>query len=84
MSDRSGPGAPSGRAVEDRERLLRELAPRTLNVLVRRGADFATAEDAVQEAILKALGAWTEEPPQAIQAARVNQLLRRDDPTDRP
>ena len=26
-----------------------------LNVLVRRGADFATAEDAVQEAILKAL-----------------------------
>ena len=35
--------------------LLRALAPEVLNVLVRRGADFATAEDAVQEAIVKAL-----------------------------
>ena len=30
---------------------LRELVPRVLGVLVRRGADFATAEDAVQEAL---------------------------------
>ena len=43
--------------------LLRALAPEVLNVLVRRGADFATAEDAVQEAIVKALKAWPNDPP---------------------
>src|SRR3954451_7308972 len=43
--------------------LLRALAPEVLNVLVRRGADFATAEDAVQDAILKALTAWPHDPP---------------------
>ncbi len=37
---------------------LRELVPHVLSVLVRRGADFATAEDAVQEALIKALSAW--------------------------
>src|SRR4051812_30269749 len=42
---------------------LRELAPRVLSVLVRRGADFATAEDAVQEALIKALAAWQDDPP---------------------
>ncbi|GAA4921506.1 RNA polymerase sigma factor (sigma-70 family) [Stackebrandtia albiflava] len=36
-------------------RLLRELAPQVLGVLVRRGADFATAEDAVQEALVEAV-----------------------------
>jgi predicted RNA polymerase sigma factor len=35
--------------VDDLE--LRELVPQVLSVLVRRGADFATAEDAVQEAL---------------------------------
>jgi len=47
--------------VDDVE--LRELVPRVLSVLVRRGADFATAEDAVQEALLRALSAWDREPP---------------------
>ena len=42
---------------------LRELVPRALSVLVRRGADFATAEDAVQEALVKALSAWGDDPP---------------------
>src|SRR5512133_4010776 len=42
---------------------LRELVPRVLSVLVRRGADFATAEDAVQEALIRALAAWEEESP---------------------
>ncbi|MBN2624353.1 MAG: RNA polymerase subunit sigma-24 [Acidimicrobiales bacterium] len=42
---------------------LRELVPQVLSVLVRRGADFATAEDAVQEALIRALAAWTDEPP---------------------
>ena len=41
--------------VDDVE--LRELVPRVLGVLVRRGADFATAEDAVQEAQIRALSA---------------------------
>src|SRR5436305_9015613 len=42
---------------------LRELAPAVLSVLVRRGADFATAEDAVQEALIRALSAWGHELP---------------------
>ena len=40
---------------------LRELVPQVLSVLVRRGADFATAEDAVQEALIRALSAWGNE-----------------------
>src|SRR5436853_4283058 len=47
--------------VDDVE--LRELVPRVLSVLVRRGADFATAEDAVQEALIRALAAWGNDPP---------------------
>ncbi|MET0628203.1 MAG: sigma factor, partial [Acidimicrobiia bacterium] len=42
---------------------LRELAPAVLSVLVRRGADFATAEDAVQEALIRALAAWETQAP---------------------
>src|SRR4051812_35309420 len=42
---------------------LRQLVPRVLSVLVRRGADFATAEDAVQEALIRALSAWEGERP---------------------
>jgi RNA polymerase sigma factor (sigma-70 family) len=44
--------------------LLRELIPAVLGVLVRRGADFATAEDAVQEALVAALDSWPGQPPQ--------------------
>jgi predicted RNA polymerase sigma factor len=47
--------------VDDAE--LRRLVPHALSVLVRRGADFATAEDAVQEALVRALSAWEDEPP---------------------
>ncbi len=42
---------------------LRSLVPRVLSVLVRRGADFATAEDATQEALLRALDAWRDARP---------------------
>jgi len=35
-----------------------------LSVLVRRGADFATAEDAVQEAWLRAHASWDDTPPE--------------------
>ena len=45
------------------EALLRELIPAVTSVLVRRGADFATAEDAVQEALIRALATWPEDPP---------------------
>ncbi|MCR3718857.1 MULTISPECIES: RNA polymerase sigma factor [Prauserella salsuginis group] len=41
--------------------LLRELVPAVIGVLVRRGADFASAEDAVQEAVVRALETWPEE-----------------------
>jgi RNA polymerase sigma factor (sigma-70 family) len=42
---------------------LRQLVPRVLSVLVGRGADFATAEDAVQEALIRALSAWEAQRP---------------------
>jgi RNA polymerase sigma factor (sigma-70 family) len=42
---------------------LRELVPKVLSVLVRRGAEFATAEDAVQEALIRALRSWEVDPP---------------------
>src|SRR6185436_19477329 len=40
-----------------------QLVPKVLSVLVGRGADFATAEDAVQEALIRAVAAWDEEVP---------------------
>ncbi|WP_307717771.1 RNA polymerase sigma factor [Streptomyces sp. V4I23] len=40
------------------EVLLRSLTPSVLAVLVRRGADFAAAEDAVQEALVEAVRVW--------------------------
>ncbi len=43
--------------------LVRELVPAVIGVLVRRGADFASAEDAVQEALVEAVRAWPEEWP---------------------
>jgi RNA polymerase sigma factor (sigma-70 family) len=43
--------------------LLRDLAPRLLGVLVRRGHDFATAEDACQDGLLEAHTRWTDELP---------------------
>jgi RNA polymerase sigma factor (sigma-70 family) len=45
------------------EVLLRSLTPGVLAVLVRRGADFAAAEDAVQDALLEAVRVWPHDPP---------------------
>ncbi|WP_353950329.1 DUF6596 domain-containing protein [Knoellia sp. S7-12] len=45
------------------EELFKDLGPRVLGVLVRRGADFATAEDAVQEALLEAHQRWQDQRP---------------------
>ncbi|MFF2998725.1 RNA polymerase sigma factor [Streptomyces sp. NPDC057950] len=45
------------------EVLLRSLTPIVLGILVRRGADFATAEDAVQDALVEAVRVWPATPP---------------------
>jgi RNA polymerase sigma factor (sigma-70 family) len=47
--------------VNGGEHLLRELAPQVLGVIVRRYGDFATAEDAVQEALWAASTKWPAE-----------------------
>jgi RNA polymerase sigma factor (sigma-70 family) len=44
------------------EGALRALVPRVLAGLVRRGEDFDSAEDALQEALLEALRVWPEHP----------------------
>ena len=50
------------------EHLLRDLAPQVLGVLVRRGADFAEAEDAVQEALVEAVRRWPDQQPDDAKA----------------
>jgi len=45
------------------EVLLRSLTPNVLGILLRRGAGFAAAEDAVQEALVEAVRVWPDEPP---------------------
>ncbi|WP_149257933.1 RNA polymerase sigma factor [Actinomadura sp. K4S16] len=46
------------------EARLRTLTPTVIGVLVRRGADFAAAEDAVQDALVEAVRVWPRDPPQ--------------------
>ena len=43
------------------ERLLRELTPQVLGIVVRRFRDFAAAEDAIQETLLAAATKWPDE-----------------------
>ncbi|WP_182881042.1 RNA polymerase sigma factor [Microbispora sp. H10949] len=50
------------------ESLLRELVPAVIGVLVRRGADFTSAEDAVQDALIRALATWPDDPPRDSKA----------------
>jgi predicted RNA polymerase sigma factor len=45
------------------EVLLRSLTPTVIAVLVRRGADFAAAEDAAQDAVVEALRVWPDDLP---------------------
>ncbi|WP_414655760.1 RNA polymerase sigma factor [Flexivirga sp.] len=49
------------RVVDDQ--LVRDLVPAAISALCRRGADFASAEDAVQDGLIKALEAWRDSPP---------------------
>lgn len=51
------------------EELLRELGPRVLAGLVRRGTDFSDAEDAVQEALVEAATRWPRQGVPANPAA---------------
>ena len=46
------------------EVLLRTLTPTVIGILGRRGADFAAAEDAVQDALVEAVRVWPDNPPQ--------------------
>jgi predicted RNA polymerase sigma factor len=59
------------------ESLLGELVPAVIGVLVRRGADFASAEDAVQEALVRALQSWPDDPPRDAKAWLVAAAWRR-------
>jgi RNA polymerase sigma factor (sigma-70 family) len=55
----------------------RDLIPRVLAGLVRRGEDFDAAEDALQEALLEALRVWPEHPPRDRRAWLATVATRR-------
>ena len=55
----------------------RDLIPRVLAGLVRRGEDFDAAEDALQEALLEALRVWPEYPPRDPRAWLATVATRR-------
>ncbi|MEU5842920.1 DUF6596 domain-containing protein [Rhodococcus sp. NPDC047139] len=57
--------------------LLRTLVPAVIGILVRRGSDFAAAEDAVQDALVEALRVWPEEPPRDPKGWLVSVAWRR-------
>jgi RNA polymerase sigma factor (sigma-70 family) len=59
------------------DRLVRELVPAVIGILVRRGADFAGAEDAVQEALLQAARSWPDAAPDDPKAWLVTVAWRR-------
>ncbi len=59
------------------ESLVRALVPSVLGILVRRGADFASAEDAVQEALVAAFQTWPDQPPRDPKAWLVTAAWRR-------
>ena len=48
-----------------------------IGILVRRGADFAAAEDAVQEALVEALRGWPDDPPRDPQGWLVTVAWRK-------
>ena len=59
------------------ELLLRTLVPQVIGILVRRGTDFASAEDAVQDALLEAVRVWPEHPPRDPRAWLIGVASRR-------
>jgi RNA polymerase sigma factor (sigma-70 family) len=69
MTGRPMPGLDEG--------ALRALVPRALAGQVRRGEDFDTAEDALQEALLEAIRVWPDHPPRDPRAWLVTVATRR-------
>lgn len=59
------------------EELLRSLTPSVIGILVRRGADFAAAEDAVQDALVEAVRVWPVDPPHDPKAWLVTAAWRK-------
>src|SRR5215207_4020667 len=75
-----GPGRAAhhhGVTPEVNEVLLRSLTPSVLGILVRRGADFAAAEDAVQDALVEAVRVWPADPPREPKGWLVTVAWRR-------
>ncbi len=56
---------------------LREHIPAVVGVLVRRGADFWSAEDAVQAALIRALEVWPNDPPREPRAWLITTAWRK-------
>ncbi len=56
---------------------LRTLVPAVIGVLVRRGAEFAAAEDAVQDALVEAVRVWPDAPPRDPQGWLITVAWRR-------
>jgi RNA polymerase sigma factor (sigma-70 family) len=59
------------------EALLRTLTPTVIAALVRRGADFASADDAVQDALVEAVRRWPDDPPRDPEAWLVTVAWRK-------
>ncbi|MEU3098103.1 DUF6596 domain-containing protein [Streptomyces sp. NPDC006967] len=59
------------------EALLRGLTPSVLAALVRRGADFAAAEDAVQDALAEAIRVWPADLPRDPKAWLITTAWRK-------
>jgi RNA polymerase sigma factor (sigma-70 family) len=59
------------------EALLRTLTPTVIGILGRRGADFAAAEDAVQEALVEAVRVWPHDAPRDPQGWLVTVAWRK-------
>ena len=57
--------------------LLRSLVPSVIGILVRRGASFAAAEDAVQDALVESVRVWPSDPPRDPKAWLVTVAWRR-------
>jgi RNA polymerase sigma factor (sigma-70 family) len=59
------------------EAALRDLIPGVLAAIVHRGADFAAAEDAVQEALIRAVETWPSSRPDDPKAWLITTAWRR-------
>lgn len=59
------------------EGVLRIAVPEVIGILVRRGADFAAAEDAVQDALVEAVRVWPDDPPRDAKGWLVGVAWRR-------